>query len=135
MPGLTNAYSTTLLDNAIHGKAAFSSPTLFIELHKAGTTPTDAGTTDEADYTGYAPVATLAAVYNAAVNGVCDNASDITFGENTGATTNTIRNFYRTDTSGGTKIDYGSFSGDVDITPGDTPVIRAGELSIDYNNN
>lgn len=132
MPGLTNFASSKLLDHA-NNKTAYTAVNLHVGLYTAA--PSDSGGGTEVSGGSYARVSTTGATWNAASNGVCDNASVITFPTAT-ADWGTVVAAGRFDAaSAGNLWDYGNLTTNKTVQNGDTASFAAGEFDVNYNSN
>ncbi len=129
-------YCEEAILNALFGKtSAFgtlsSRPTIYVALLTAAPSDTSTGSTiTEANYTGYARVATAPTDWNAWVNDKITNANPITFPEATGGSS-TITHFALVDaSSGGNVLFYGALPVQMTISTGITPMFKAGDLSV-----
>jgi hypothetical protein len=128
MGSFSNYLENKLLDH-LFGKASYTSPTIYVGLSTAD--PLDDGSgLAEPSGNGYARVQTAAADWNAAVNGLIDNANDITFPQATGSW-GTITHFALFDAAtGGNMLAHGALSQSKAINNGDTAKFAAGALDV-----
>ena len=135
MPGLTNYLSSELLDH-VNGKGSYTPPTnVYTGLYANGSGPTDAGGGTELSGNGYARVSTSGTDWNAASNGLADNANAITFPTATGDWSSAGHVGRFDAATAGNLLDYGDLSAAKTVQNGDTAEFAAGELDVNYNSN
>jgi len=127
--GSFSDYWELQLLNLTVGKAAVSTPTVYVALSTAD--PLDAGSgMAEPSGNNYTRVTTSGASWNAAASGAIDNAAALTFPEASGDW-GTITHFALFDAlSGGNMLGHGSLSAPKVVENGDTPRFAAGDLDI-----
>jgi hypothetical protein len=117
-----------ILDH-LFGKGAYSPPTIHVGLSTAD--PGDDGSgLAEPSGNGYARVATSPADWNAATDGVMENASDIAFAEATAAW-GTVTHFALFDAlAGGNMLAHGALTESKTVASGDTAEFAVGDLAV-----
>lgn len=119
-------YLENALLNHMHGKTAYTMPTVYIALFTAA--PSDAGGGTEATGGAYARVATTGATWNAAASGSASNASAITF-PTASASWGTVTHFAEMDAAtAGNMLRWAALTTSKAIGSGDTASFAAGAL-------
>ena len=105
------------------GKTSFTLPSVWVGVYTAN--PTAAGTqTNEANYTGYARVATTGATWGTASAGAINNVAAIGFGAKTAGTDQTLTHWATFDAAtAGNMLNFGPLAVSQLITNGTTPSI------------
>jgi len=130
--------ASNYLENAImdhifsSGNANFTSPAnLFVGLATASITDATTGTSvTEAAYTSYARVSTADADWAAAVNGMVDNGTVISFPAATGGSETEIDYFIADAATLGNILMYGTLNTALPVVNGVTPRFSASQLSV-----
>ena len=118
-----------LLDH-LFGKASYTAPTIYVGLSTADPLD-DASGLAEPSSGGYARVATAPADWNAALNGLIDNANAVTFPQATGDWSGGANqtHFALFDAaSAGNMLAHGALGTAKPVLSGDTPSFAAGDL-------
>lgn len=138
MSGFSNYAEKALLDH-LFGKGSYTVPTIYVTLLTAAPTDASTGTTiasDEADYTSYVRVATVAGDWNAATAGdptSLTNAAAIEFAQSTGGSS-IVTHFALVDAStAGNMLAWGALNTSKTIDVGDTPSFAIGSLTVTLN--
>jgi hypothetical protein len=128
MGGFSDYWENKIL-NHIFGKGSYTPPAIYIGLSTAD--PTDDGSVlAEPSGNGYTRVQTSATDWNAASNGLVDNAGNITFAQSTG-NWGTITHFALFDAAtAGNMLAHGALSQSKSISESDTARFEAGDLAI-----
>ena len=128
MGGFSDYWENKILDH-IFGKGSYTPPTIYVGLSTAD--PTDSGSgLAEPSSNGYARVQTSASDWNAATNGLLNNAGNITFNQATG-NWGTITHFALFDAvTAGNMLAHGELSQSKSISESDTAKFEASDLDI-----
>jgi len=124
----SNYLENKLLDH-LFNKAAYTAPTIYVGLSTADPLEDGSGLAEPTGG-GYARVATAAVDWNAALNGLIDNANDIIFPQAT-ASWGTITHFALFDAAtAGNMLASGALSAAKTINANDTAKFVAGDLDV-----